>query len=100
MEAIQTVIRVQNIRYDKAEEALYIIDQTKLPGEEREIRLRTVEEMEEAIRACGSGRTGYRYLCAYCLYVLAAPSTPRRAVRFWSSSGHWPSASAMPGPRR
>ena len=47
MEAIQTVIRVQNIRYDKAEEALYIIDQTKLPGEEREIRLRTVEEMEE-----------------------------------------------------
>ena len=51
MEAIQTVIRVQNIRYDKAEEALYIIDQTKLPGEEREIRLRTVEEMEEAIRA-------------------------------------------------
>ena len=42
MEAIQTVIRVQNIRYDKAEEALYIIDQTKLPGEEREIRLRAL----------------------------------------------------------
>ena len=50
-EAIRQVTHVQNIRYDKQAEALYIIDQTKLPGEEREIRLRTVEEMEEAIRA-------------------------------------------------
>ena len=72
MEAIQTVIRVQNIRYDKAEEALYIIDQTKLPGEEREIRLRTVEEMEEAIRALRvRGAPAIGICAAYCLYVLA-----------------------------
>ena len=93
MEAIQTVIRVQNIRYDKAEEALYIIDQTKLPGEEREIRLRTGEEMEEAIRAL-------RVRGALACTCWPAPSTPRKAACFWSSSGHWPSASAMPGPRR
>ena len=72
MEAIQTVIRVQNIRYDKAEEALYIIDQTKLPGEEREVRLRTVEEMEEAIRALRvRGAPAIGICAAYCLYVLA-----------------------------
>ena len=57
-ENIRKVTHVQNIRYDKAEEALYIIDQTKLPGEEREIRLRTVEEMEEAIcEAIAGGAT-------------------------------------------
>ena len=101
MEAIQTVIRVQNIRYDKAEEALYIIDQTKLPGEEREVRLRTVEEMEEAIRALRvRGAPAIGICAAYACMCWPAPSTPRRAARFWSSSGHWPSASAMPGPRR
>ena len=72
MEAIQTVIRVRNIRYDKAEEALYIIDQTKLPGQEREIRLRTVEEMEEAMRALRvRGAPAIGICAAYCLYVLA-----------------------------
>ena len=34
---------VQNIRYDKAAEALYILDQTLLPTEETEIRLETAE---------------------------------------------------------
>ena len=49
-EAIRQVTHVQNIRYDKAEERLYIIDQTLLPNEEKEIELRTVEEMIEAIK--------------------------------------------------
>ena len=44
-EAIRQVTHVQNIRYDKATERLYIIDQTLLPNEEKEIELRTVEEM-------------------------------------------------------
>ena len=50
-EAIRQVTHVQNIRYDKATERLYIIDQTLLPNEEKEIELRTVEEMIEAINA-------------------------------------------------
>ena len=37
MPDITAVTHAQNIRYDKQAEALYIIDQTKLPGEEREI---------------------------------------------------------------
>jgi len=36
-ENIRKVTHVQNIRYDKAAERLYIIDQTLLPNEEREI---------------------------------------------------------------
>ena len=49
-EDIRRVTHVQNIRYDKAGEHLYIIDQTLLPNEEREIELRTIEEMVEAIK--------------------------------------------------
>ena len=37
MSTLQAVTHVENIRYDKAAEALYIIDQTLLPNEEKEI---------------------------------------------------------------
>ena len=71
-EAIRQVTHVQNIRNDKAEERLYIIDQTLLPNEEKEIELRTVEEMIEAIkmlRIRGAPAIG---ICAgYCMYALA-----------------------------
>ena len=71
-ENIRKVTHVQNIRYDKAAERLYIIDQTLLPNEEREIELRTPEEMVEAIkklRIRGAPAIG---ICAgYCLYRLA-----------------------------
>ena len=71
-EAIRQVTHVQNIRYDKAEERLYIIDQTPLPNEAKEIELRTVEEMIEAIkmlRIRGAPAIG---ICAgYCMYALA-----------------------------
>lgn len=71
-EAIRQVTHVQNIRYDKAEERLYIIDQTLLPNEEKEIELRTVEEMIEAIkmlRIRGAPAIG---ICAgYCMYTLS-----------------------------
>ena len=69
---IRRVTHVQNIRYDKDAERLYIIDQTLLPNEEREIELRTLEEMVEAIkklRIRGAPAIG---ICAgYCMYVLA-----------------------------
>lgn len=51
---------------------LYIIDQTPPPNEEKEIELRTVEEMIEAIkmlRIRGAPAIG---ICAgYCMYALA-----------------------------
>ncbi len=72
MPDITAVTHAQNIRYDTAAEALYIIDQTKLPGEEREIRLRTVDEMVEAIRALRvRGAPAIGICAAYCMYVLA-----------------------------
>ena len=46
--SLKAVTHAQNIRYDKAAEALYIIDQSLLPNEERELRLQSVEEMVEA----------------------------------------------------
>ena len=49
--SLKAVTHAQNIRYDKAAEALYIIDQSLLPHEERELRLQSVEEMVEAIQA-------------------------------------------------
>ena len=71
-DVIRQVTHVENIRYDKAAEALYIIDQSLLPVEEREIRLQTVEEMVEAIRKLRvRGAPAIGICAAYCLYVLA-----------------------------
>ena len=71
-EAIRQVTHVQNIRYDKATERLYIIDQTLLPNEEKEIELRTVEEMIEAIKMLRiRGAPAIGICAAYCLYVLS-----------------------------
>ena len=72
MNEIQRVTHVQNIRYDKAEEALYIIDQTLLPNQEREVRLETAEEMYQAIQTLQVRGAPAIGICAgYCLYVLA-----------------------------
>ena len=63
---------VQNIRYDKAAEALYILDQTQLPTEETEIRLETAEQMYDAIRLLRvRGAPAIGICAAYCLYALA-----------------------------
>ena len=71
-EAVKAVTHVQNIRYDKAAEALYIIDQSLLPNEEKEIRLRTLEEMVEAIQKLRiRGAPAIGICAAYCMYVLA-----------------------------
>ena len=72
MTDITAVPHAQNIRYDKQAEALYIIDQTLLPGEEREIRLTTLDEMVEAIRALRVRGAPAIGICAgYCMYLLA-----------------------------
>ncbi|MCI9609877.1 MAG: S-methyl-5-thioribose-1-phosphate isomerase [Oscillibacter sp.] len=71
-DSLNAVTHAQNIRYDKAAEALYIIDQSLLPNEEREIRLQTPEEMVEAIRKLRvRGAPAIGICAAYCLYVLA-----------------------------
>jgi methylthioribose-1-phosphate isomerase len=72
MNGIQKVTHVENIRYDKETEALYIIDQTLLPNEEREIRLETAEEMYNAIKALRvRGAPAIGICAAYSLYALA-----------------------------
>ena len=72
MPDITAVTHAQNIRYDKQAEALYIIDQTLLPGEEKEIRLTTLDEMVEAIRALRVRGAPAIGICAgYCMYLLA-----------------------------
>ena len=72
MADLKAVVAVENIRYDRKAEALYILDQSLLPGEEREIRLRTAEEMVEAIRALRvRGAPAIGICAAYCMYVLA-----------------------------
>lgn len=69
---VKAVTHVQNIRYDKAAEALYIIDQSLLPNEEREIRLQTLAEMVEAIQTLRvRGAPAIGICAAYCLYLLA-----------------------------
>ena len=71
-DSLNAVTHAQNIRYDKAAEALYIIDQSLLPNEEREIRLQPPEEMVEAIRKLRvRGAPAIGICAAYCLYVLA-----------------------------
>ena len=72
MPDITAVTHAQNIRYDRKAEALYIIDQTLLPNEEKEIRLQTIDEMVEAIRALRvRGAPAIGICAAYCMYVLA-----------------------------
>ena len=72
MKDIQNVIAAANIRYDKDSETLFIIDQTLLPGEEREIPLGTAEEMYEAVKALRvRGAPAIGICAAYCLYVLS-----------------------------
>ena len=71
-EALRAVTHAANIRYDKAAEALCILDQSLLPNEVREVRLDTAEEMVEAIRALRvRGAPAIGICAAYGLYRLA-----------------------------
>ena len=94
---IRRVTHVQNIRYDKDAERLYIIDQTLLPNEEREIELRTLEEMVEAIkklRIRGAPAIGI------CAGYWPAGSTPETAKRSIGNCRLTANCWARPGLRR
>ncbi len=63
---------MNNIRYDRQLNELYIIDQTLLPNEEKELRLQTKEEMFDAIKLLKvRGAPAIGICAAYCLYVLS-----------------------------
>lgn len=83
MPDITAVTHAQNIRYDRKAEALYIIDQTLLPGEEKEIRLQTIDEMVEAIRALRvrGPRPSASAPPTVCM-CWPSPSGPRTVPRF------------------
>ena len=71
-EQLKQVTHVENIRYDKEQEELVIIDQTLLPNEERFITLTTAEEMYEAIKLLRvRGAPAIGVCAAYSLYSLA-----------------------------
>ena len=72
MEELKTVTHVKNIRFDRTRDALYIIDQTLLPNQEKEIRLETAEDMFDAIRSLRVRGAPAIGICAgYCMYLLA-----------------------------
>lgn len=63
---------MDNIRYLESTNSLYIIDQTLLPNEEKEILLQTAEEMYDAIKELKvRGAPAIGICAAYCLYVLS-----------------------------
>lgn len=63
---------MDNIRFVDSENALYIVDQTLLPNEETEIRLRTDQEMFDAIKMLKvRGAPAIGICAAYCLYQLS-----------------------------
>ena len=63
---------LDNIRYDEKTNSLYIIDQTLLPNEEKEILLSTAEEMYGAIKLLKvRGAPAIGICAAYSLYALS-----------------------------
>lgn len=71
-EEIRKVTHARNIRCDRHSGELFIIDQTLLPNEEREIRLSTADEMYDAIKNLKvRGAPAIGICAAYCVYVLA-----------------------------
>ena len=92
-ENIRKVTHVQNIRSDKAAERLYIIDQTLLPNEEREIERPSKSSASVAHRLSASARgtacTGWPGI-----------STQRIPRYFCGSSAWTQSFWARRGPRR
>lgn len=63
---------MDNIRYEEKTNSLYIVDQTLLPNEEKEILLSTAEEMYDAIKKLKvRGAPAIGICAAYCLYVIS-----------------------------
>lgn len=63
---------MDNMRFDLKTQTLYILDQTLLPNEERELALETAQEMYDAIKLLKvRGAPAIGICAAYCLYVLS-----------------------------
>lgn len=63
---------IDNIRYDDHAQKLYILDQTLLPNEEKEIELATAEDMYDAIKKLKvRGAPAIGICAAYCIYILS-----------------------------
>lgn len=72
------MLSTENIRYDEQKNELFIIDQTLLPNEEKEIRLDTAEQMYDAIKLLKiRGAPAIGICAAYCLCVLAKGTNSR-----------------------
>jgi len=76
---------LDNIRFDEATNSLYIIDQTLLPNEEKEILLSTAEEMYDAIKLLKVRGAPAIGICAgYCLYLLSLKINAESSADFCS----------------
>lgn len=74
---------MDNIRYTEGTNSLYIIDQTLLPNEEKEILLTTAEEMYDAIKMLKvRGAPAIGICAAYCLYTLSIEITAKNGTDF------------------
>lgn len=90
MNNLQKITHVRNIRYDRTTEELYIIDQTLLPNEEKEIRLQTAQEMYDAIRLLKVRGAPAIGICAgYCMYVLAKSIQDKDPKAFLQKLGEY-----------
>lgn len=71
------------MRYDEGANSLYIIDQTLLPNEEKELLLSTAQEMYDAIKMLKVRGAPAIGICAgYCLYVLSLKIDASSSVEF------------------
>ena len=76
---------MENIRFDEATDSLYIIDQTLLPNEEKEMLLSTAEEMYDAIKLLKVRGAPAIGICAgYCLYLLCLKINTNSSTDFCS----------------
>lgn len=70
--ALQDITHVENIRFNTAQDAVEIIDQTRLPNETVVLTLRTPKELYDAIYFLQvRGAPAIGIFAAYALYVLA-----------------------------
>ena len=76
---------MDNLRYEENLNELYIIDQTLLPNEEKELLLSTAEEMYDAIKALKvRGAPAIGICAAYCLYALSLKIDAGSSAQFVS----------------
>lgn len=74
---------LDNIRFDEHTGKLYILDQTLLPNETKEIELATAEDMYDAIKKLKVRGAPALGICAgYCLYVLSCQIKAENGAAF------------------